>query len=294
MLSNAFDLQTALAAIGIDIPVITKIVGDYAWERARRNSTITDDLDTFQTETHSRRIQCYKRLRTFQTRRMDHVVVPSEYLRDIVTGWGIPEDQTSVIYNAIDIDAPTIPKSDCKERIITVGRLVNWKGIDGIIDAFTSLATKRSNLECHIVGDGPKREALEQHAANTTVGNRIVFHGRVAHDRVLKLVANSRAFVLNSTYEGLPHVVLEAMAGGTPVVASAAGGTPEVVTDEQTGLLVDPTDTAALTAAIERVLDDGSLRSRLRTNAYAQLDEQFDHDRMIDEYESLLTRIARR
>jgi len=292
VLANAFDLQTALATISTGVPTITKIVGDYAWERARRKVGLTDHIDAFQTTTYGPRVEFYKRLRSFQTRQMDRVVVPSEYLRTMVTGWGVSEPRTSVIYNAIDIEVPSVPDGDRADRIVTVGRLVNWKGIDGVIDAFADITADSPKTELHVVGDGPERDALEARAAATDAADRIVFHGRVDHERVLELVARSRVFTLNSTYEGLPHVVLEAMACGTPVVASAAGGTPEVVHDGETGLLVDPGDTDALARAFGRVLDDADLRASLRAGADELLAERFSHERMIDEYESLLQEVA--
>lgn len=284
-LVNAFDLQAVTAARVTGVPVVTKIVGDNAWERARR-AGITDDVETFQQRAYGPKIEALKRIRTFQTRAANHVVVPSEYLRNLVVSWGVPRERTTVIYNAVDVDPPTVPREERGDRVVTVGRLVPWKGVDGLIDAIVEL--DEDGLELHVVGDGPERESLGRYAERRDVRDRIVFHGRVKHERVLDLVANSYLFALNSTYEGLPHVVLEAMACGTPVVASNAGGTPEAVIDGETGVLVEQGNARAFVKATRQLATDESLWTRLRENAFTQLDERFDHDTMVSAYEQTL------
>lgn len=290
VLSNAFDLQAVSAARVTDTPVATKVVGDVAWERARR-AGIDDDLETFQARSYGPMVRTWKILRSLQTRGADRVIVPSEYLRDVVTAWGVPADRTKVIYNALEVDAPAVDLTDRADRIVTVGRLVPWKGVEGLVDAVGVLDD--DSPELHVVGDGPRHDALERRAEHRGIAERVVFHGRVAHGRVLEIVANSRIFALNSTYEGLPHVVLEAMACGTPVVASAAGGTPEAVTDGESGLLVEQGDTAGFADAFDRLLSDDDLWIRLREGAMDDLKARFDHQGMVESYEQTLQQMAR-
>lgn len=286
--TNAFDLQAVTAGRLTGTPVLTKVVGDNAWERARR-AGLEDDIETFQRRRYGPKVEALKLLRTLQTRGADHVAVPSEYLRDLVESWGIPASDTSVIYNSLDIEQRSVPESDRMDRITTVGRLVPWKGIGGIIEAFAEL---ERDAELHIIGDGPDRASLERPANESGCRDDIVFHGRVDHERVLDLVSHSRVFTLNSTYEGLPHVVLEALACGTPVVASAAGGTPEAVVDGESGLLVEQGDTAALADRFDRLLNDAGLREELREGGFEMLASRFDHETMVDEYEQLLQQVA--
>lgn len=288
--SNAFDLQAVTAAKVNRTPVLTKIVGDNAWERARR-AGLGVDIETFQRRRYGLKFEAFKLLRTFQTRGADYVSVPSAYLRDLVEGWGVPASDISVIYNSLDLERQSVPESERTDRITTVGRLVPWKGIDGIVEAFADVD---SDAELHIVGDGPERQTLERQAAESGRRADIVFHGRVEHERVLELVSHSRVFTLNSTYEGLPHVVLEAMACGTPVVASAAGGTPEAVEDGKSGYLVDVGDTDALAHRFDQLLGDLDLREKLRRGAFEMLATRFDHETMVDEYERLLQQVADR
>lgn len=286
--TNAFDLQAVTAGRLTGTPVLTKVVGDNAWERTRR-AGLKENIETFQGQRYGPKVEILKLLRTLQTRGADHVAVPSEYLRNLVESWGIPASRTSVIYNSLDIERRSVPIPKRADRISTVGRLVPWKGIDGIIEAFSELDR---DAELHIIGDGPERESLERQAAESGRGTDIVFHGRVDHDQVLELVSHSRVFALNSTYEGLPHVVLEAMACGTPVVASAAGGTPEAVIDGESGYLVDPGDASALADYFGQLLGNPRLREEFRNGGFEILASRFNHDKMVEEYERLLQRIA--
>jgi glycosyltransferase involved in cell wall biosynthesis len=105
-------------------------------------------------------------------------------------------------------------------------------------------------------------------------------------------LAQAHAFVLNSSYEGLPHVVLEAFAAGTPVIATDAGGTSEVVQHNSTGLLVPPGDNQALKSAIERLWQEPELAKRLAQAANAHLQERFDFGRMIARTEETLCGVA--
>ena len=294
VLSNGSDLQPAVATTLTGVPLISKIVGDGAWERAQRRANIRDDIETFQTERYGLEIRLYKTIRNFEVGRFDHVVVPSEYLRKFVLGWGKPRSETSVIYNALDLNVSPPPIEDRAPDILTVARLVEWKGIEGVIDAFERVAKDRPESSLHVVGDGRRRDALERHAAQSGVSDRITFHGRVPHERVLELMQRSRAFALNSTYEGLPHVVLEAMACGIPPVVSNAGGNPEVVRDGESGFVVEQGHVEAMASRFETLLNDDETTSRFRREGFKLLDERFDHSEMIEAYETLFWDIATR
>lgn len=291
VLSNAFDLQTVPVARLLGVPVATKIVGDNAWERSRR-AGLTDGIDTFQRKRYGPKITFLKLLRTGQTRAAHRVLVPSEYLKSVVVQWGVSPADIGVIYNSLDLDVPDVPLADRARRIVTVGRLVNWKGVEGLVEAFDALAADDPAVELHVVGDGPQRDALETAAADTTAPERVVFHGRVSHEEVLGIVAHSRVFALNSTYEGLPHVALEAMSCGTPTVLSNAGGSPEVVENGQSGYVVEQNDVDAFVERFETLLDDDETWRATQAAAYERLDDRFDASEMVDEYVAELERLA--
>jgi glycosyltransferase involved in cell wall biosynthesis len=144
-----------------------------------------------------------------------------------------------------------------------------------------------------VAGDGAMRAALEAEAESCGVAERVWFLGSLPPDGVRWCMNQADAFVLNSTYEGLPHVVLEAMIAGVPVVASNAGGTGEVVEDNVTGLLVPVGDASALKAAIERLWREPALGRQLAAEAARRLTAQFDFDVMVNLTEAALMEVLK-
>jgi glycosyltransferase involved in cell wall biosynthesis len=110
--------------------------------------------------------------------------------------------------------------------------------------------------------------------------------------QVRALLEVSDVFILNSQYEGLPHVVLEAMAAGVPVVATRVGGTPELVKDGDTGMLIPSGDVQALIAAIRQLLSDIELRKRLSRNAHEMLSKRFGEEKCFLSYEAALLQLV--
>ena len=138
------------------------------------------------------------------------------------------------------------------------GRLTAQKDLGRALDAMRELTDAR----LLIAGDGPERAALEAAA-----GDRVEFLGPLPRAQVLGLLHAADASILTSAWENFPHGVVESLAVGTPVIATRTGGVAEVVHDGENGLLVEPGDTAAFTAAVRRYLDDPELRERLRAAA---------------------------
>jgi glycosyltransferase involved in cell wall biosynthesis len=147
-----------------------------------------------------------------------------------------------------------------------VGRLVPWKGIPGLIDAVVTLREGFPEASLTIVGDGPDRTTLEAYAY-INLPDRVIFTGALSHADTLAVIGSSDVFVLNSTYEGLSHLLIEAASLGVPIVATSVGGNPEVVTDGVSGLLVPPGDPEALAKALKRMSTDSTLREKLRAGA---------------------------
>jgi glycosyltransferase involved in cell wall biosynthesis len=114
-----------------------------------------------------------------------------------------------------------------------------------------------------VAGEGPERDELERRTGELGLDGRVRFLGSVSRDDVLRLFRAADASVLSSSWENFPHTVVEALAVGCPVLATAVGGVPEVVQDGVNGLLVRPDDPPALATAIERLFADRELRRRL-------------------------------
>lgn len=234
-------------------PVIVKVVGDYAWEQGTQRYGITTTLDEF-VKTHRVpfQVRLLRVVQTFVAKQARAVIVPSEYLKTIVMTWGVFHGKITVIHNAIRYeDAGEIPHEVSTlpyPHVVSVGRLVPWKHVGGIIDAVGTLPS----VSLIVVGDGPERASLTAYAEK--VGSRTTFTGALSHADTLAVMADAQVFVLNSSYEGFSHLLVEAVSLGVPVVATDVGGNREIVHGEEDGILVPAGDREALTQAISRAL----------------------------------------
>jgi teichuronic acid biosynthesis glycosyltransferase TuaC len=176
-----------------------------------------------------------------------------------------------------------------------VGKLVPRKGVDTLVEAMGLLARRPAGAPLLVAaGIGEDRPALERRAAELGVAERVRFVGKVDHDEVGWWMAAGDLFVLPSRSEGLPTVICEAMNVGRPVVATAVDGTPEIVRDGRTGVLVPPSDARALADALARVLDEPGLAARMSEEALRVGREEYTWEanarRMTAIYESLVLR----
>jgi glycosyltransferase involved in cell wall biosynthesis len=260
----------------INKPVVIKVVGDLIWEKAINNRHTTLSIDTFQNAKHGLRICFLRRLQSWYTSKADVIITPSYYLKKIVTGWGVNENNVVVIYNSINLknyNSTINLKSKKKYDVITVARLVPWKGIDSLIKVCIL-----NKWRLRIVGDGPLRSQLQE----LTVGSKglVSFSGNLPHANVQAEIRRSKVFVLNSSYEGLPHIVIEAKACGVPVIATSVGGTPETIDQKQNGILIPEGETGDLIEAIKKVLSSERTANFLITKAFKQIQEKFSFDVM--------------
>jgi colanic acid/amylovoran biosynthesis glycosyltransferase len=161
-------------------------------------------------------------------------------------------------------------------RIICVGRLSPEKGQAGLLDAFASISAHSPHAELVFVGDGPESADLHARSRSLGIADRVKFAGRLGEQDALEQIAASDILVLPSFMEGLPIVLIEAMAVGTSVIASRVAGIPELVEDGKSGLLFTPSKWDELAACIERLLGDPRLRETLARNAQASVRREFD------------------
>ena len=288
---NGLALESSVANLVMRKPLVAKVVGDWAWERASNRSMTAVTIDQFQRPQHNPKIAFLKLLRTLPLRIADRIIVPSCYLRRLVLGWSIDPDRLTVIYNSFDRVPPTDADAyrapaGCA-HLVTACRLVPWKGVDGLI----RVVAGHQDWLLSIAGDGPQRQRCESLARELECADRIRFHGNLSRPELAALVSTADAFVLNSTYEGLPHVVLEAFALGVPVVATDAGGTSEVLLDGETGWLVPPDSPPDLDAAVIALLSADD-RARRTENAVRLLAAQFDRELMFSKTEYTLTSVS--
>lgn len=237
-------------------PLVVKLVADPAYERARRYRLFDGTLEEFQ-PAGSRPLAALKRARTAALRRARRVIVPSRYLAELALGWGLDPTRVVVVPNP----APTLAVEEAQERhgLVFAGRLTRQKALDTALDAIARVP----DAELLVIGDGPDRERLERHALELGLNGRVRFVGSVPRAEVLRAFAAAQALVISSDWENFPHTAVEALALGTPLIATAVGGVPEIVRDGVNGLLVPPGEPDALAAAIARFLGSDELRARL-------------------------------
>lgn len=270
-------------------PRVAKIVGDVAWERAMNRGWVAPDtdIDAFQVSRYSLLAEINKALRAREACRLDHIIVPSEYLRRIVLGWGVTPERITVIYNALErgVDVPSETQAEARAAlglptgplVLTAARLTPWKGVDHSIRALAQLP----DVQMLVVGDGETRPALEALAHKLGVSQRVWFVGRVPREKMALYFRAADYTLLYSGYEGLSHVLLESLTVGTPVIASDKGGNPEVVQHGVNGLLVPYVDVAALTSAIEHAFSAG-MREQLAANTAVGL-ERFSWPTLVEQ-----------
>ena len=260
------------AAIGARLarrPLVVKLVSDEVFERATRSGRYEGTLDEFQ-HVGGARNRFLRTTRNAALRRARHVFCPSAYLRDVALEWGLDPEHVSVLPNP----APPIPPLPARDELrrelrldgrvlVFAGRLGPQKALGVALEAVAAVP----DVTLVVAGDGPDRAALEARATELGLEGRSRFLGSVSREQVLRLFGAADASVLSSAWENFPHTVVEALAVGCPVIATAVGGVPEVVRDGENGLLVPPNDVAALAAAIRRFFEDDELRRRLAETA---------------------------
>jgi glycosyltransferase involved in cell wall biosynthesis len=286
---NGLYIEAVVANWFLHKRLVQKIVGDWAWERATNKAWVKDTFEAFQRRGYGLKVEFLKALRSFCARRADAVIVPSQYLARTVTAWGVAESKVGIIYNAIEA-APSGRATillATRVNVVTAGRLIALKQIDHLIESLADC----SDTGLVIIGDGPERGLLEDLVRSRQLSDRVYFAGQKSKEETMALMAACDLFVLNSTHEGFPHVVLEAMSLGLPVVATAVGGTPELVRDGENGLLIAPNANGALSKTLMKLVNSSEERQRLAACG-KETAQRFRRAAMIDATEAALRAFA--
>ena len=252
--------------------------------------------------TENWKIKIYNRLDKWMHRRMDHVVCVSQGQAEKVIRSGTPRERITVIHNAIrterfkEISPPEYRQK--LERLFPVapkfilgdaGRLSPEKGFDLLITATANLVKEGIPVGLVIFGEGFLREPLQKQIDALGVSDSVRLPGFT--DELDQFMPHFDVFVQSSHTEGLPNVLLEAMAARTAVVATEVGGTNEVIVEGETGLMVPPNQTDQLTKAIQTVLQDDSLRHLMGENGRKRVEEQFTFEAQAESYWKLFQKV---
>jgi glycosyltransferase involved in cell wall biosynthesis len=190
------------------------------------------------------------------------VIVPSVYLKRVVAAWGIPKDKIEVIYNGIELPyVQTLKDRPQGFLVVSSGRQVPWKGFEAL-----------------------KRVVAREHAWHLFIASGL------SRTETLSWVKSANVFVLNSSYEGLPHALIEAMMLGTPVIATDVGGNVELVENGVSGLLVPLGNEAALFAALKDIEQDMGAAQNRAAKAKIHI-EKFSTETMLIETVALLKQV---
>ena len=265
-------LETMLASLVRNLRYTIKIPGDIVWERAR-NSRMTDlNINDFQSSNLSFKYRIFRKLFTLSIARATHIVVPSEFLHKLVKGWIGKSKPIELIYNSID--PSKFPNSNLVNRrfdVVTACRLVPWKGVDELIRCCDELG-----LTLGIAGEGPEEKKLKQQASK--LGAAVTFLGQIPKDAISDFYRSGKIFVLNSSYEGLPHALIEAKAIGLLCIGRSGTGSEEVIKHLEDGMLVGGELGGNLKETLSKVISDPELVKSLRLHARNDVAKRFDRD----------------
>jgi glycosyltransferase involved in cell wall biosynthesis len=286
--------RSAAGSVVARRPYVVKLTADPAFERARRRSMIGGTVDEFQQVGGGPVVRALRLARDLELRQAAHVFTPSAYLRDLAVSWGVRADRVSVLPNP----APPLPELSERaelrrsfelsgDTLAFAGRLTAQKSLEVALAALARV----DGVTLLIAGEGDQRAPLERRTAELGLEDRVRFLGPQPRGRVLELFRAADAVVLSSSWENFPHAVVEALAAGTPVLATAIGGVAEVVHDGENGLLVPVGDAEALAGAVRRYFADGALRERLHAAAAPSVAE-YAPERIFGRLEETLLRVA--
>jgi len=234
------------------------------------------------------KMSAYNQLDRWSLRGVERAVTVCGPFADQLARIGVPRARIRIRHNSVRMPAPppfetvrrlrqSLGIGDRERVVLAVGRFSREKGHTDLIDAFALLRRSRGQgVRLLLVGDGPERSRIESAVRAGGLAGAVVFTGQVPD--VQPFYALAAALAVPSHSEGSPNVVLEAMAAGVPVVATAVGGVPELVNDGETGLLVAARTPSTLAAALDRVLSDEPLARRLAQQANARVGREFTAD----------------
>ena len=252
----------------------------------------------------SRRVDFHMRqsaLSRWKYRQVDCFICASEAIREIVVSDGIPRSRTVTVHEGIDLGrVAAAPRAELHKELWlphdaplvgNVAALVPHKGQRHLVDAAALVLPKHPDARFIIAGEGESRAQLEHQIRQHHLEKHVILAG--FRPDILSLHKAFDLFVMSSVTEGLGTSILDAMACGKPVVGTTAGGIPEVVVDEETGLLVPPRHPEPLAAAIIRLLSDQSLRERMGLAGLARVRERFSAETMVGNTLTVYQHVAR-
>lgn len=225
--------------------------------------------------------------------RAPHIVTAiSGFLADRAARLRVDKSKIFITPNGVDLSQ--IPKDEEKiaNRVICVARLSWEKGLDYLIKAWPEVLKQTPEAKLVMVGEGDKRKEIETMIKDLNIADSVVLMGNLPHDRTLEEIKKSEIFICPSLAEGLGIVFIEAQACGVPAIGTRVGGIPDVIKDNENGLLILPKNSEAIVAAIAKLLKDKSMADKLSARAF-QTVKKYDWKNVISQINRLYEEVLK-
>jgi glycosyltransferase involved in cell wall biosynthesis len=308
--SPEVDLIYALDPVSVGLPAlfasqirdkkfVLRIAGDYAWEQGSQRWNVTDTLDDFvkEHEKYSWQVRLLKKIQRYVAAAAHRIIVPSVYLKNIVSQWDINSAKISVVYNGFHVESSKTLKTTLRKRfnfvgpiIVSAARLVPWKGMKELIEIMPDIVAEFPEAKLAIIGNGPQKRELEAKITELKLEASVGLTGRLDQRELFEYIKAADLFVLNTGYEGLSHQILETMAIGTPVITTDVGGNPEIIKHGKNGILLRPNDRKAFTQAIIEMLGERAISFMIAKEAKKTV-AQFTDEAMLEKISQELKKI---
>ena len=281
---NGLWLEVYIANLFLRKKTIRKIVGDPIWERLYTQYKIDDNFDEFQQKKYNLKIELLKFLRNFTLKSCNTIVVPSEHLMDFVNNLGYKGNLLQ-INNGTEVTESKQTNKDSYELLI-VSRLVRQKNIDLVLKSLSIVKDKYSvDFQLNIVGEGPEYKNIINLIEKLNLKEYVNLLGSKHGEELKHFYKTSNYFLQISTYEGMPHSVLEAMNYGLTVIISDFGGNSELLQNNKYGYLVDTFEVEGIANSIYKALNDTEEKFIEGKNL---IESKFDIQKTIKNYSELI------
>ncbi len=278
--------------------LVVKVSDDYCWHQAQIKKVTKKSIDDWQQNPSFNdsnllvnfELRLFNFIQRLVVKNANQIIVPSYYLKKVVMGWGVHPRYIKVIYNSIKFDKiKRYTKQEAQKSInifgdilLTGGQLMPWKGFSMLIDLMPELKKINPKFKLIIFGDGPIKNELTKAIYRNKLNQDVFLVGYIPHSQLYRYYQAASLFVLNTGYEGLSHILLDAMYYNIPTIVTNSGGNPELIQDDYNGILVDYNSKYKWIKAIERLWNNLDLRKRLCENPLVKLNI-FNFNHMMEE-----------
>ncbi|MHC4942029.1 MAG: glycosyltransferase family 4 protein [Planctomycetota bacterium] len=286
-------LVVALAGRILGKPMVIRICVDGTWEISHRLGWHRDSITDYVKRKYGFKVWWARRLQLLWWSWVRYIIAPSRFLEGIALDYGVPPQKVRQINNAYHgPEEDGISREDARAKlgipegekmILTICRLMIWKGVDGIIRAIKEMP---EDHKLYVVGDGDQMENWQGLSQDMGLSDRVFFKGNVPYELIPYYLKAADVFVLNSNYEGLSHTILEVMWSGLPAVVTGVCGNPELIEDGVNGLTIPFNRPEKLHQAIMTILNDSDLAS-MYSEASREKVKDFARTKIFQETEAL-------